>query len=451
MSDNKLMTSARASTLFALLATSLFAQTDAPPATPQQLLFTPFHSDGIYRRGEKAGWTASLPAGISGAKYTYTIKKNNLDVLKSGTLDLSSGNATIEITLGEPAMVYVEISAYPSVPKSVEGPMPPARPRPVALGAAVAPSELQLSAPRPADFDSFWDAKLKALAQIPINPVLTPLKTDIPGVELSLVKLDSLGSNVQGYFAKPAREGKFPALVVFQYAGVYALQTNTVTSKALEGWLTLDVDSHDMPPTEATGVSRNYQAIGNTDRETSYFLNMYLRDARAIDYIASRPDWDGKTIVLLGTSMGGQQSLVTAGLRPDKITALVVNEPSGADSNGDLHGRKAGYPNWPSNDPKVMQTALYFDTVNFASRIKAQSVVAIGFIDTTAPPAGIWEAVNQIAGPKEVIPMIESAHNNLTPEKQVAWNSRSKEVLNLIQTGRDFKPNEQLTRPVAAK
>jgi pimeloyl-ACP methyl ester carboxylesterase len=92
---------------------------------------------------------------------------------------------------------------------------------------------------------------------------------------------------------------------------------------------------------------------------------MYLRDSRAIDYIASRPDWDGKTIVIMGTSMGGQQSLVTAALNP-KVTAVIVNEPSGADSNGNLHGRKAGYPNWPSSDAKVMETALYFDTVNFA-------------------------------------------------------------------------------------
>jgi hypothetical protein len=30
-----------------------------------------------------------------------------------------------------------------------------------------------------------------------------------------------------------------------------------------------------------------------------------------------------------------------------KVTAVIVNEPSGADSNGNLHGRKAGYPNWP--------------------------------------------------------------------------------------------------------
>jgi cephalosporin-C deacetylase-like acetyl esterase len=264
-------------------------------------------------------------------------------------------------------------------------------------------------------------------------------------VELSTVKLDSLGSNVQGYLAKPARQGKFPALVILQWAGVYALRPETVTDRAAEGWLAFDVDSHDLPPNQATGVSPGYQAIGNNDREKSYFLNMYLRDARAVDYIMSRPDWDGKTLVLTGTSMGGQQSLVTAGLHSG-ITAVVVNEPSGADSNGELHGRQAGYPNWPSNDPKVMETALYFDTVNFAPRIKAPLAAAIGFIDTTCPPAGVWTAVNQIPGPKEVIPMIESDHNNKTPQKQGAWDARSKEVLNLILNGGTFKPNEELTR-----
>ena len=220
---------------------------------------------------------------------------------------------------------------------------------------------------------------------------------------------------MQGYLAAPKREGKFPALIVYQYAGVYALQTRTVTDRAAEGWLTLDVSSHDLPPDQGIGVPQNYGAVGNTDRETSYSSNMYLRDSRAIDYIASRPDWDGRTIVVTGTSMGGHQSLVAAGLNP-KVTAVLVNEPAGADANGDLHGRKAGYPNWAATtDPRVAKTGLYFDTVYFASRIKAPSLVAIGFIDTVTPPVGIWTAFNQIPGPKEAVPMVESDHNNLTP------------------------------------
>jgi cephalosporin-C deacetylase len=400
-------------------------------AHAQQLSFTPFHKNGIYALGERAGWTVTPPQGEAATgKYTYTIKKNNSETIAKDTLDFLSGVATIEITLREPAMLYVEVDG--------NGP-------PIDLGAAVAPSELKPSAARPADFDGFWDGKLKALSEVPTNPVLTPARTEQAAVELYTVTLDSLGSHVQGYLARPSKEGKFPALVVFQYAGVYALQPQTVTNRAAEGWLAFDVDSHDIPPSQASGVSTDYQAIGNTDRETSYFLNMYLRDSRAIDYIASRLDWDGKTIVIMGTSMGGQQSLVTAGLNP-KVTAVIVNEPSGADSNGDLHGRKAGYPNWPSDNPAVMKTALYFDTVNFASRVKAPVLAAMGFIDTIAPPAGIWTAINQIPGPKEAIPMVESDHNNITPEKQGAFNSRSEEVLAIILKGGEFKPNEELTR-----
>ena len=54
---------------------------------------------------------------------------------------------------------------------------------------------------------------------------------------------------------------------------------------------------------------------------------MYLRDSRALDYLLTRPDWDGKTIVLTGGSMGGQQSLALAGLRPEKISAVLVCVP----------------------------------------------------------------------------------------------------------------------------
>jgi cephalosporin-C deacetylase len=296
----------------------LFALLLASASYAQDLSFTPFKATGIYELGEKAGWT--VPPGTTG---TYTIKTNNLDVIKSGDL-----GTTIETTLSEPAMLYVEVKSGDRV---------------IHLGAAVAPTRLKPAVPRPTDFDSFWTEKLKVLSQIPVNPVLTPSESNKPGVDFYTVKLDSVGSHVQGYLAKPAKEGKFPALVIFQYAGVYALQPNTVTDRAAEGWLAFDVDSHDLPPSQATGVSTTYQAIGNTDRETSYFLNMYLRDARAVDYITSRPDWDGKTLVFMGISMGGQQSLVTAALNP-KATAVIVNEPSGADSNGDLHGRKAGYP-----------------------------------------------------------------------------------------------------------
>jgi cephalosporin-C deacetylase-like acetyl esterase len=501
----------------AFAGASMAAQRGTP--IPQQLAFTPYHASGIYDVGETVGWTVAPGTTPPTYAYKWTIRRNNAVVLKQGMLDLSSGNAAIEVVGDQPEMIYVAIEPYASLaavsgvaaapaavtaranvpgaaamapfgPANAPGVTPagpsapatlavtalavasPAASSPVAVpvtqttappaaagasayvggntgrnngfyavGAAVAPTRIPLSTPRPADFDAFWDNQLALQAKVPINAVLTPVQTDVPDVELSLFQLDALGSQTHGYVATPARAGTFPAVMQLQYAGVYALNARADAMRAAQGWLVVNVDSHDKLPSDPSGnIPRAYQAIGNTDREMSYFLDMYLRDSRALDYVQTRPDWDGRTIVLMGGSMGGQQSLALAGLRPDRITAVLVCVPAGADTNGDLHGRKAGYPNWPSMNPDAMRTALYFDTVNFAPHINAPVMAGMGFIDTTSPPAGVWTALNQIPGPVEALPMIESEHDNLTPDKGRACPARTNEILDTIVHGGTFTP-----------
>jgi cephalosporin-C deacetylase-like acetyl esterase len=433
----------------------------ALPALAQPLnpfiTFTPFHANGLYAAGERYGWTVRAPMGMSTQdplSYDYTIAENNQAVIASGTIDLSSGSATITGVADHAAMIYVRLTPNragmvtpPAPPPAAPAPgRVPAGPGPadldkLTIGAAIDAANFKPSIPRPADFDAFWAGRLAALAQVPVNPQLTPLAAPKPNIDFYKVQLDSVGSHVQGYLATPKSGGKHPAIVLFQYAGVYALDPRTAADRAAEGWLAFNVDSHDQDPAAAEGAPRNYTLAGATDRETSYFLTMYLRDSRAIDYIRERPDWDGKTIVVMGTSMGGQQSLVTAGLNPASVTALVVNVPSGMDVNGAKAGRRPGYPNWPINDAAIMQAGQYFDPVNFASKIKARSVVAFGMIDTTSPPAGVFTAFDQIPAPKEAIPMVESDHNHITPQKQEAYLQRQQEVLATILKTGTFTPN----------
>jgi cephalosporin-C deacetylase len=457
----------------------------------QQLTFTPYHADGIYKIGDTVGWTVTPGPATPTYAYKWTVRRNNAVVLKEGKLDLSSGQDKIEIVGDEPEMIYVAIEPYANLDTGTSAPNAAtttaapasqatasagtpirdaattsaaqsgstnasASPTPVwvggntgrnnglyAVGAAVAPLQIPLSTPRPDDFDAFWDGKLAMQAKLPINAVLTPVKTDVPGVEMSMFVLDALGSRAHGYVAKPAGEGKFPALVQLQYAGVYALNAHADAELAAKGWLVLNVDSHDKLPFDPSGnIPQAYNAVGNTDREKSYFLNMYLRDSRVLDYLATRPDWDGKTIVLTGGSMGGQQSIALAGLRPDKVTAAAVCVPSGADTNGDLDGRKAGYPYWPSDNPDAMKTALYFDTVDFASRIKAPVFAGFGLIDTVSPPAGVWTMLNQIPGPKEPLPVIDSEHDNYTYTKMEPCHKRTAEILDLLLKGGKYTPKE---------
>jgi len=450
--------------LLPLVAPVVFAQ-PAPPV--QQLAFRPYHPSDLYDVGDTVGWTVSRGPSPLTYAYKWTIRRNNKVVLKEGKLDLSSGKDRIEIVADHPEMIYVAIEPYanlagdspvkdqatsPASPASLAAPPPTPPPADIggntgrnnglyAVGAAVAPVKLGISTPRPADFDAFWDAKLAAQVQVPINPSVTPIQSDLPGIEESVFALDAMGSKVHGYIAKPARPGKFPAVIQLQYAGIYALDPRWAAQRASDGWLVIDVDAHDKLPSDPSGdIPKSYTAVGNTDREKSYFLNMFLRDSRALDYLLTRPDWDGKTIVLTGGSQGGQQSFALAGLRPERITAVLVCVPAGADTNGDLHGRKSGFPNWPSDNPVAMETALYFDPVNFASRIKAPVMAGMGFIDTVSPPAGVWTALNQIPVPTEPLPLIESEHDNYTPDKGRACSSRTQQILDSLRTGAKFNP-----------
>ena len=420
----------------------------AAPALGQSLpnvnlVFEPYRASNIYQVGERAGWTIHSLLGAGYTHYNYELRENNLTVLKSGVIDLASGTGSIDAVLDHPGMLYLRLSFMdPPAPATPPGAGELDK---LTVGAAVAPEQIRPPRPRPADFDSFWAGKLALLKQVPINPRLETVATDQPGVALSAVTLDSVNSQVHGYLATPTKPGKHPAIVFYQYAGVYPLQKSLVTDRAAEGWLAFDVDSHDMPPDQAT-APRDYARLGNTDRETSYFLAMYLRDTRALDYIQSRPDWDGHTIVIAGTSMGGQQSFVTAGLNPGRVTAMIVNVPAGANISGDLYGARRGYPNWPVDDPRVVETARYFDYMNFAPAITAQSLVAFGFIDTTSPPFGVLAAFNQIKGPKEAEPMPLSDHNNVSPQQEGSFIIRYKQALDQLRTSGRFTPDADWAR-----
>jgi cephalosporin-C deacetylase-like acetyl esterase len=212
-------------------------------------------------------------------------------------------------------------------------------------------------------------------------------------------------------------------MLVVQWAGVYPLQKEWITKRAAEGWLVLNISAHDLPidaPQSfydglSNGALKNYPAIGNDDREQSYFLRMYLSCYRAVDFLAARPEWDGKTLIVTGTSQGGLQSFVAAALNP-KVTGIMALVPAGCDNSGDLVGRKPGWPYWMANarnhdTNKVRETSRYFDGVNFAARVKCPALVGLGLIDTTSPPSGVFAAVNQLKGSKEIIVMPEANHH----------------------------------------
>jgi len=392
----------------------------------------PDKSNGVCQLGEKIIWNVKVSNDPDATikTGTYILKKGGAATIGQGTINFINGTATIETTLNEPGTILAEITAKDSHQKELK-----------ALGgAAVSPNQIKVSAPRPDDFDAFWKSKLELLSKIPANAVLTKEDSGKPGVDYWKITLDNInGTHVQGQLARPTGDKKLPAMLIVQWAGVYPLQKGWAVDRAAEGWLVLNVMAHDLPidqPKEfydrqAKGALNRYTAIGDDDREKSYFLRMFLGDMQAANYLTSRPDWNGKTFVVAGTSQGGLQSFVVAGLDP-KVTAMLVMVPAGCDNTGRDAGRQPGWPYWRV-DPKAMETSRYFDAVNFASRVTCPALIGLGLIDETAPPSGIFAAANQVKGPKELVIMPDSDHHGRN-NTQAPYLRRSHEWLKALNS-----------------
>lgn len=410
-----------------------FAWSLTSQAAPE-ITFTPDVAGGVYASGAKAGWTLRRTPADEPTALRYTILRDGGESVQSGELAWRDGAARVEATVEGSAMLRVDVSF-------ASGGEPLAR-----AGAAVAPAGIAADEAAPADFDAFWSAKLAALRAVPMAPALKPGESGREGVEYATLTLANIrGAKIHGQIARPARDGKFPAILLLQWAGgPYPLQKSWVVDRAAEGWLALNVMPHDVPgdmPKEfydaLPRLLKDYGSIGDTDRERSYFLGMYLGACRAADYLTTRPDWDGKILVASGASMGGMQAVVVAALEP-RVTHLIAHTPAGCDALAAKHGRGASYPNWNVSDARVAATAPYFDLVNFALCIRVPSLVSMGFIDTVTQPTGIWMAFNRIAGPKEAAPMVEAPHGHQAkPGQEKPFNDRRDAWLAALVAGRE--------------
>lgn len=395
------------------------------------------HPDGVYAAGETIVWevTAGGTPPTASRSAHYQVKLGGGKVLQQGDLDLSKGAAEVRYVPAQSAAYLLTITdtTDPKAPVSYGG-------------AVVSPNRIQGSLPKPSDFDAFWQGKLKALRAVPAAPVVTPGDSGVPGVDYETVAINNIaGATVYAQIAHPTAGTRFPALIIFQWAGVYGLQKSAVTGPASQGWLAVDVMAHDLPLNKpddfyaaAAKTLKDYAHIGHGDRETSYFLKMLLGDVRVTDYIANRPDWDGKTMVASGTSQGGFQAIALAGLE-SCFTAATVLVPAGCDQTASLIGRGMPWPYWLANAPPdqtdaLAKTSRYYDAMNFASLVHVPTLVGIGLIDQTSTPSGDFAMVNHLAGPREVVILPLSDHHG-TNHAQVAYSLRQRQWLDALKAG----------------
>ncbi|WP_395718388.1 acetylxylan esterase [Prosthecobacter sp.] len=399
--------------LFALVC-SLQAQTAAPVLT---LKAATDHQDAIYKTGETATFTIEASQDgkpLAEGKVVCVLSKDGVQPQPPQTLNIKDGKATLIGKLDEPGFLLLRATSGKASALAAAG---------------YEPLLLKPSMPVPEDFDAFWAAQKAELAKVPLKPTLTPVQTAVKGVDAFDLQVECLGRPVSGYFGRPknAKPKSLPAILHVHGAGVRGSNPGSVFWAANEGgMLSLDINAHGIPngkPKEfydalAAGELKDYRAVGNKDRQQCYFKGMFLRLIRAIDFLTAQPEWDGKTLIVYGSSQGGFQAFAAAGL-DERVSFFCAGVPAGCDHTGSQANRIAGWPKIVPNDAEgkpdaaALQVSRYFDCVNFATRAKCKgAAVTVGFIDTTCPPTSVYAAYNALTIPKEIHADVLAGHTN---------------------------------------
>ena len=282
-------------------------------------------------------------------------------------------------------------------------------------GVMVAPEKLQVSVAEPADFDEFWSQVKADLAKVPVKEIERK-RIENSKADVYDVKIACIGEKpVSGYLCiqKNAKTKSLPAMVFFHGAGVYSSYANV--SRAAEGFIYFDVNAHGIengkPKEFYKDLTANYYLPkgkpgypqwNKNDRDKFYFKGMFARVIRALEYVKTLPEWDGKHLIVAGGSQGGAQTLIACGM--DKDVSLARCEvPAMCDHSGAAAGHLRGWPKLVAlkkdgspADPAVVKASGYYDCVNFAKRVKCPIYFSTGGWDFTCSPTSVYKAYNNV-------------------------------------------------------
>lgn len=353
-----------------LCTASMFAQIRGNEI---RVVVSPDHSDWTYRLKEKCTFTIQVYKAqnvLPDVKVDYELGPEWYPTEKKDGVSLKDGKLTVSSSMNTPGFLRCKVKAYVGN-KTYDG----------MATAAYAPESIRAHAVNPSDFDNFWEGTLKEARQVPLSSTMELLPSRCTEtVNVYQVSFQNIrqGSRTFGILCMPKASGNYPALLRVPGAGVRPYYGDVET--AAKGAITLEIGIHGIPVTMqqsvydelAYGALYNYQYQNDDNRNYSYYKRVFVGALRAVDFITSLPQYNGKALGVTGSSQGGALSMVTAAL-DKRVTFYAAIHPAMCDHRAHLQKVAGGWPHYfyyfPTPTPQRIQTADYYDMVNFARRI----------------------------------------------------------------------------------
>ena len=414
-----------------LLLLSFITSENYPYRSDYLWITVPDHRDWLYKVGEEAKievgfYLYGIPQDI---EISYEIGPDMLPSTSSGKANLENGKTIISIgTMTRPGFLDLRLTAKIG-----------SKTYPHHVKVGFSPELLNPYTQDPLDFDDFWKETLATARKTKLTYNIEKVdKYTTDEFDTFLLKLRTDNKHyIYGYLTKPkdaSSEKKYPVVLCPPGAGIKTIKEpmrNTYYVK--NGFIRLEMEIHGLHPeitadqfSEISSAFGGYIENGLDDKENAYLRHVYVACVRAMDYLTSLPEWDGKNAFVQGGSQGGALSIITAGL-DKRITACVVNHPALSDMAGYLDGRAGGYPHFNKMNkmltPERVEAMAYYDVVNFAMRIECPVYMTWGYNDDTCPPTTSYIVWNLITSPKKslITPINEHWTTEETNYGQMEW------------------------------
>ncbi|MBR2941239.1 MAG: acetylxylan esterase [Kiritimatiellae bacterium] len=390
-----------------------------------------------YKANEKIVFTLALTGMEVPAGYfvSWTLRGDD-GSRKSGKEALTADGLKVTASLAKPGFVFLRAQVEDASGKVVKRDCNAPGENWFGLrdvvftgGAGVEIDKIRQGKPEPKDFDKFWAKQKARLAKVPVKAVCEEVPSPKKEVKLYAVTVDCAGGRpVTGYLSVPRfceKGGKCGAKVLFDG---YGTGTPRPPKHVWDVWgMEFRVNAHGVDlgkdkayydeffkSIKSNGKGYAFDPVQNADPEKAYFNGMALRVMRALEYVKSRPEWNGKKLEVSGGSQGGLQSMWGAALDP-QVTLADVMIIWCCDIGKSGEGRIKG-----TFEPQLTPALGYYDVVNHARRIKCKvNCSRAGLGDYTSPPSGIAAAYNNLSCPKSFKWTQGSDHGYIPPKPAV--------------------------------
>ena len=268
------------------------------------------------------------------------------------------------------------------------------------------PTAVQSELTREPDFAEFWAKSLEELKKVQPEYELKEVERDkgAGARRYELIMRSHGGVRVRGWLDVPSSKGPHAALL-----RVPGYSQNMRPLNNTRGMLvfSLNVRGHGNSTDDEPGWPADFWIRGLDLKETYYYRGAYLDCIRAVDYLTSREDVDPDKIAIWGGSQGGGLAFATAALDP-RIDLCVADIPWLCDwiNYSRLVPKDDAMNNWLAakearTEASVLRTLSYFDTMNFADRIRCTTIMAVGLQDSICPPSTSFATFNRITAPHD--------------------------------------------------